>query len=92
MYKSCSAKGDKNDDEEPTEGGVEDLQNLDLEPEEEEDDDEAVELSETITVDGVEYYVHEQDGLKIAYTKEHDPVGVYDEETDTIQEAEFEFE
>lgn len=58
--------------------------------EEEEDDEEGVELSETITVDGVEYYVHEQDGQKIVLSMEGEPVGVYDEETDTIQEAEFE--
>ena len=58
--------------------------------EEVEDDEEGVELSETITVDGVEYYVHEQDGQKIVLSMEGEPVGVYDEETDTIQEAEFE--
>lgn len=58
--------------------------------EEEEDDEEGLELSETITVDGVEYYVHEQDGQKIVLSMEGEPVGVYDEETDTIQEAEFE--
>lgn len=56
----------------------------------EDDDEEGVELSETITVDGVEYYVHEQDGQKIVLSMEGEPVGVYDEETDTIQEAEFE--
>lgn len=56
----------------------------------EEEDEEGVELSETITVDGVEYYVHEQDGQKIVLSMEGEPVGVYDEETDTIQEAEFE--
>ena len=58
--------------------------------EEVEDDEEGVELSETITVDGVEYYVHEQDGQKIVLSMEGEPVGVYDEETDTIQDAEFE--
>ena len=58
--------------------------------EEEDDDEEGVELSETIIVEGVEYYVHEQDGQKIVLSMDGEPVGVYDEETDTIQEAEFE--
>jgi hypothetical protein len=53
-------------------------------------DDEETELSETMTVGGVEYYFSEQDGQTVLFSKNGEPVGVYDAETDTVQEAEFE--
>ena len=56
----------------------------------EEVEDDGIELSETITVDDVEYYIIEQDGQKIVLSMDGEPVGVYDDESDTIQEAEFE--
>ena len=43
-------------------------------------------------VGGVEYRVLEQDGQTILFSKLGDPVGVYDADTDTVQEAEFDEE
>ena len=54
------------------------------------DDESAVELSETKTVGGVEYFMSEQDGQVILFTKDGEPVGIYDADTDTVQEADFE--
>ena len=54
------------------------------------DDEEAgLELSETMTVGGVEYFFTEQDGQTILFTKDGEPVGIYDADTDTVQECEF---
>ena len=57
-------------------------------------DDEAgeCELSETMTVSGVEYYFSEQDGQTVLFSKTGEPVGVYDADTDTVQECEFDEE
>ena len=55
-------------------------------------DDEGLELSETMTVGGVEYFFAEQDGQTILFTKTGDPVGIYDADTDTVQECEFDDE
>jgi len=61
-------------------------------------DDEAAEaeaeteLSETMTVGGVEYYFSQMDGQIILFSKTGEPVGVYDTETDTVQECEFDEE
>ena len=51
-----------------------------------------VELSETKTVGGIEYYVSELDGQVILFSKSGEPVGVYDADTDTVQECEFDDE
>ena len=51
-----------------------------------------VELSETKTVGGIEYYVSELDGQIILFSKSGEPVGVYDADTDTVQECEFDDE
>ena len=48
------------------------------------------ELSETMTVGGVEYFYGDYDGQTILFSKTGEPVGVYDAETDTVQECEFE--
>ena len=57
------------------------------------DDEEAgLELSETMTVGGVEYFFTEQDGQTILFTKDGEPVGIYDADTDTVQECEFDEE
>jgi hypothetical protein len=59
------------------------------------DDEEAeaeTELSETMTVGGVEYYFSQMDGQIILFSKTGEPVGVYDTETDTVQECEFDEE
>jgi hypothetical protein len=50
------------------------------------------ELSETMTVGDVEYYFSEQDGQTVLFTKTGEPVGVYDADTDTVQECEFDDE
>ena len=55
-------------------------------------EDEGLELSETMTVGGVEYFFTEQDGQTILFTKNGEPVGIYDAETDTVQECEFDEE
>jgi len=54
-----------------------------------ESDDEGLELSETMSVNGEEYYFTEQDGQTILFSKTGEPIGVYDAETETIQECEF---
>ena len=56
------------------------------------EDDEGLELSETMTVAGVEYFFTEQDGQTILFTKAGEPVGIYDADTDTVQECEFDDE
>ena len=54
------------------------------------DDEEAeTELTETMTVGGVEYFFSEMDGQTILFSKNGEPVGIYDAETDTVQECEF---
>ena len=55
-------------------------------------EDEGLELSETMTVGGVEYFFTEQDGQTILFTKDGEPVGIYDAATDTVQECEFDEE
>ena len=57
-----------------------------------EEEEEGLELSETMTVGGVEYFFTEQDGQTILFTKEGEPIGIYDAETDTVQECEFDEE
>ncbi len=47
------------------------------------------ELSETMTVGGVEYFFSDYDGQTVLFSKTGEPVGIYDAETDTVQEAEF---
>jgi hypothetical protein len=63
-----------------------------LEEDEIDSDDEGIELSDLPikSVDGVEYHVMEQDGQTVLLSRQGEPVGVYDAETDTIQEADFE--
>ena len=56
------------------------------------DEDGECELSETMTVSGVEYYFSEQDGQTVLFIKTGEPVGVYDADTDTVQECEFDEE
>jgi hypothetical protein len=56
------------------------------------EDDEGLELSETMTVAGVEYFFTEQDGQTILFTKAGEPVGIYDADTDTVQECDFDDE
>jgi hypothetical protein len=56
------------------------------------DEDGECELSETMTVSGVEYYFSEQDGQTVLFSKTGEPVGVYDADTDTVQECEFDEE
>jgi len=51
-----------------------------------------LELSETKTVGGIEYFVSELDGQIILFSKSGEPVGVYDADTDTVQECEFDEE
>jgi hypothetical protein len=54
------------------------------------DEEEAeLELSETMTVGDVEYYCAEQDGQTILFTKTGEPVGIYDAESESVQECEF---
>ena len=57
-----------------------------------EEEEEGLELSETMTVGGVEYFFTEQDGQTILFTKNGEPVGIYDADTDTVQECEFDEE
>jgi len=56
------------------------------------DEDGECELSETMTVGGIEYYFSEQDGQTVLFSKTGEPVGVYDADTDTVQECEFDEE
>ena len=55
------------------------------------DEEEGVDLESlsTRTVSGVEYKELEQDGQTILLSMQGEPIGVYDEETDTVQEADF---
>ena len=63
-----------------------------IEDSSDEEYDEGLELSETMTVAGVEYFFTEQDGQTILFTKAGEPVGIYDADTDTVQECEFDDE
>ena len=45
-----------------------------------------------MTVGGVEYFFSEMDGQTILFSKNGEPVGIYDAETDTVQECEFDEE
>ena len=45
-----------------------------------------------MTVGGVEYFFSEQDGQTILFSKSGEPVGIYDADTDTVQECEFDDE
>ena len=67
------------------------LEEVDSSDDEEADEGET-ELSETMTVGGVEYYFSEQDGQTVLFSKTGEPVGVYDADTDTVQECEFDEE
>jgi hypothetical protein len=84
--------------EKPVAIGKEEAAIADEEAEEEEEayedssDDEGLELSETMTVGGVEYFFAEQDGQTILFTKTGEPVGIYDADTDTVQECDFDDE
>ena len=52
----------------------------------------SIDKDKTMVVGGTEYYYGEQDGQTIIFsmTNPPEPVGLYDAETDTVQEAEFE--
>jgi len=56
------------------------------------EDEPSTELSERMTVGGVEYFFSDYDGQTVLFSKTGEPVGVYDAETDTVQEAEFDDE
>ena len=45
-----------------------------------------------MTVGGVEYFFSEMDGQTILFSMNGEPVGLYDAETDTVQECEFDEE
>jgi len=68
-----------------------DTKGLEIPPiDDEEEADEGIELSEKMTVGGVEYYHStSEDGNVILFSLTGEPVGIYDKETDTVQEAEF---
>jgi len=67
-----------------------DFEDIDDAADSSDDDEEAgLELSETMTVGGIEYFFTEQDGQTILFTKDGEPVGIYDADTDTVQECEF---
>jgi len=68
-----------------------DTKGLEIPPiDDEEEADEGIELSEKMTVGGVEYYHStSKDGNVILFSLTGEPVGIYDKETDTVQEAEF---
>jgi len=69
-----------------------DFEEIDDAADSSDDDEEAeagLELSETMTVGGVEYFFTEQDGQTILFTKDGEPVGIYDADTNTVQECEF---
>ncbi len=61
---------------------------------EEDDDDACIDLDSLPirVVDGVEFRELDQDGQIVLLSLQGDPVGVYDAETDTVQEASFEEE
>ena len=70
-----------------------DFEEIDDAADSSDDEEEAgLELSETMTVGGVEYFFTEQDGQTILFTKDGEPVGIYDAATDTVQECEFDEE
>ena len=70
-----------------------DFEEIDEQADSSDDEEEAgLELSETMTVGGVEYFFTEQDGQTILFTKDGEPVGIYDADTDTVQECEFDEE
>ena len=75
------AEIDSSDDEE--------IADIDSSDDEEEP---STELSELMTVGGVEYFFSDYDGQTVLFSKVGVPVGVYDAETDTVQEAEFDDE
>ena len=81
-------KSEEKVDEYPDEVAI-DINDAELSEEDVEDE---MELSETMEVDGVEYYVHQQDGNTILFSMDGEPVGVYDDETGTIQECDFDEE
>ena len=61
-------------------------------PQVEEDivEEEDIQLSEKMTVQGVEYYHHtDEEGHIILFTMNMEPVGIYDADTNTVQEADF---
>jgi len=66
-----------------------DFEAIDDEADSSDDEDQGIELSETMTVGGVEYFFSEQDGQTILFSKSGEPVGIYDADTDTVQECEF---
>ena len=72
---------------------LEDSEIAELELDSSDDEEEGeTELSETMTVGGVEYFFSEMDGQTILFSKNGEPVGLYDAETDTVQECEFDEE
>jgi hypothetical protein len=72
---------------------LEDSEIAELEVDSSDDEEEGeTELSETMTVGGVEYFFSEMDGQTILFSKTGEPVGLYDAETDTVQECEFDEE
>ena len=70
---------------------IEDIPELDSSDDEMEED-EGIELSEKMVVGDVEYYYSDQDGQIVLFTLAGEPVGVYDEASDTVVEAEFDDE
>jgi hypothetical protein len=70
----------------------EEIANLEIDSSDDEEAEAETELSETMTVGGVEYYFSQMDGQIILFSKTGEPVGVYDTETDTVQECEFDEE
>jgi len=76
------AEIDSSDDEE------EKIVEIDSSDDEDEPSDEH-ELSETMTVGGIEYFFSDHYGQTVLFSKTGEPVGVYDAETNTVQEAEF---
>ena len=74
---------------------LEDSEIADLEIDSSDDEEEPgaeQELSETMTIGGVEYFFSDYDGQTVLFSKTGEPVGVYDAETNTVQEAEFDEE
>ena len=74
---------------------LEEAEIADLEVDSSDDEEEPAaerELSETMTVGGVEYFFSDYDGQIVLFSKAGEPVGVYDVETDTVQECEFDEE
>jgi len=66
------------------------LSELDIDSSDDEEADECErELTETMIVGGTEYFCDEQDGQTILFSKQGEPVGIYDAESDTVQECDF---